>query len=303
MLSRGRRLGGSSDFRHVGPSSGNHERRGRGHRAAGLGWSLSVGAETHRLMVLPRDWAEPSNSCDKQAGAQRSPQCRRVATRSPALCSVSMSACLTSRARIREMIRWSSPCVWLVPMTLPRCNESRSPPGRRFLEVGMDEIAADEPTPLDVLTAHVSDGRAWTAVDGKERPVGYLLASQRRWSRAYRSGKRHPESARARCRPRPHRPGCSVGRSSALPRGDADHLQQRCLEPASLRAPGISGAGGSRDRPRAWGDPRARDSSRPESRNPGLYGARNRPGAPTGHLRSRSPWTTPSEPQQRASRT
>ena len=76
------------------------------------------------------------------------------------------------------MIRWWSPCVWLVPMTLPRLQRIEVAAGKKFLEVGMDEIAADEPTPLDVLTAHVSDGRAWTAVDGKEQPVGYILASR-----------------------------------------------------------------------------------------------------------------------------
>jgi GNAT superfamily N-acetyltransferase len=47
--------------------------------------------------------------------------------------------------------------------------------GARFAEVGMREIAADEPPPLDVLGGYAAAGRSWVAVDASDRPVGYVL--------------------------------------------------------------------------------------------------------------------------------
>lgn len=47
--------------------------------------------------------------------------------------------------------------------------------GRLFAEIGMDDVAADEPAAPDVLREYVRAQRAWMAeVDG--RPVGYALA-------------------------------------------------------------------------------------------------------------------------------
>lgn len=47
--------------------------------------------------------------------------------------------------------------------------------GERFREIGMDDIADDDPPPADVLAAAVDDGRVWVAeVDGEV--VGYAWA-------------------------------------------------------------------------------------------------------------------------------
>jgi GNAT superfamily N-acetyltransferase len=48
--------------------------------------------------------------------------------------------------------------------------------GRAFLDVGMPEIARDEPGTVEELEAHRVDGRAWVAVDEADRPVAYLLS-------------------------------------------------------------------------------------------------------------------------------
>jgi GNAT superfamily N-acetyltransferase len=48
---------------------------------------------------------------------------------------------------------------------------------RAFLEVGMPEIAADEPKPVAELDAFRAAGRAWVAVDDRDRPVAYLLST------------------------------------------------------------------------------------------------------------------------------
>src|SRR5262249_43789056 len=48
--------------------------------------------------------------------------------------------------------------------------------GRSFYEVGMPEIAEDEPLPVAELAGYQRAGRAWVAVDGADRPVAYLIA-------------------------------------------------------------------------------------------------------------------------------
>jgi GNAT superfamily N-acetyltransferase len=48
---------------------------------------------------------------------------------------------------------------------------------RAFLEVGMPEIAADEPKTVAELEAFRAAGLAWVAVDDRDRPVAYLLSA------------------------------------------------------------------------------------------------------------------------------
>ncbi|HEY2671539.1 MAG TPA: GNAT family N-acetyltransferase [Rugosimonospora sp.] len=47
--------------------------------------------------------------------------------------------------------------------------------GECFRDVGMPQIADDEPFPLDVLAGYQRAGRSWVAVDGTDRPIAYLL--------------------------------------------------------------------------------------------------------------------------------
>ena len=49
--------------------------------------------------------------------------------------------------------------------------------GERFREIGMPEIADDEPPPLPVLERARAAGLLWVAVDD-DRPVGYLMAER-----------------------------------------------------------------------------------------------------------------------------
>ena len=48
--------------------------------------------------------------------------------------------------------------------------------GAAFGQVGLPEVAADEPPPLVHLEAFRVAGRAWVSVDPADRPVGYLVA-------------------------------------------------------------------------------------------------------------------------------
>ena len=48
--------------------------------------------------------------------------------------------------------------------------------GRVFVEIGMDEVAGDDPFPLDVLDEFRRDGRAWVAVGDHDEALGYVIA-------------------------------------------------------------------------------------------------------------------------------
>ncbi|MGK5642139.1 GNAT family N-acetyltransferase [Streptomyces sp. URMC 126] len=81
------------------------------------------------------------------------------------------------------------------PCELPLLRNLERAAGRRFHEVGMAEIADDEPLSLDELEDYRGAGRAWVAVEGQEGeegeeggeggggaspgfPVAYLLADR-----------------------------------------------------------------------------------------------------------------------------
>lgn len=48
--------------------------------------------------------------------------------------------------------------------------------GEAFRDIGMPEIADDEPLPRDTLAAYQRAGRAWVAADPDGRAVAYLIA-------------------------------------------------------------------------------------------------------------------------------
>ena len=48
--------------------------------------------------------------------------------------------------------------------------------GSLFAQIGMTEVADDDPPSIDVLMEFASDGRAWVCTDSADRPVAYLLA-------------------------------------------------------------------------------------------------------------------------------
>jgi GNAT superfamily N-acetyltransferase len=49
--------------------------------------------------------------------------------------------------------------------------------GRAFAEIGMPEIAEDEPLSVEELEAFRAAGRAWVAVDERDRPAAYLVSA------------------------------------------------------------------------------------------------------------------------------
>jgi len=74
--------------------------------------------------------------------------------------------------------------------------------GERFRDVGMPDVADDEPVTLDVLARYARDGRSWVAVDDVGNPIGYVLVK-------VVDGNAHVHQVSVR----PDRQGAGVGRA------------------------------------------------------------------------------------------
>lgn len=70
--------------------------------------------------------------------------------------------------------------------------------GRCFRDVGMAEIARDEPLPLEELARYQQAGLAWVAVDATDVPVAYLIADRVDGNLHVEQVSVHPDSAHRR---------------------------------------------------------------------------------------------------------
>jgi GNAT superfamily N-acetyltransferase len=61
---------------------------------------------------------------------------------------------------------------------LPLLQEIERAAGGPFREIGMVEVADDDPPPLDELDRFRQAGAAWVAVGADDRPVAYLVAER-----------------------------------------------------------------------------------------------------------------------------
>jgi GNAT superfamily N-acetyltransferase len=77
---------------------------------------------------------------------------------------------------------------------LPVLQDIERAAGECFRDIGMPEIADDEPFPLAVLAEYGRTGRAWVAVD--QRPIAYLVADLVDGSLHVEQVSVHPDSAR-----------------------------------------------------------------------------------------------------------
>jgi len=50
--------------------------------------------------------------------------------------------------------------------------------GEQFRAVGWASVADDEPMSLEELADYAAHGRGWVAVDGEDRPVGYVIVAE-----------------------------------------------------------------------------------------------------------------------------
>ncbi|MCI3907464.1 GNAT family N-acetyltransferase [Streptomyces spectabilis] len=82
------------------------------------------------------------------------------------------------------------------PGELPLLQDIERAAGRCFRDVGMPEIADDEPPTLAELAHYRRAGRAWVAVDDGDRPVAYLLADHVDGALHVEQVSVHPDHAR-----------------------------------------------------------------------------------------------------------
>ncbi|GGX31312.1 GNAT family N-acetyltransferase [Streptomyces lomondensis] len=62
------------------------------------------------------------------------------------------------------------------PAELPALQDIERAAGALFRDLGMPEIADDEPPGLDVLERYRGAGRCWVATEAGDRPIAYLVA-------------------------------------------------------------------------------------------------------------------------------
>ncbi|MER6252113.1 GNAT family N-acetyltransferase [Streptomyces sp. NPDC001584] len=68
--------------------------------------------------------------------------------------------------------------------------------GRCFRDIGMPEIADDEPLTLDELAPYQRAGLAWVSVDGADAPGAYLIAERVEGNLHVEQVSVHPDRAR-----------------------------------------------------------------------------------------------------------
>ncbi|AYV31540.1 Acetyltransferase (GNAT) family protein [Streptomyces sp. ADI95-16] len=81
---------------------------------------------------------------------------------------------------------------------LPLLQDIERAAGLCFRDVGMPEIADDEPLPLDELAGYQRSGLAWVAVDDADAPVAYLIADRVDGNLHVEQVSVHPDSAHRR---------------------------------------------------------------------------------------------------------
>jgi GNAT superfamily N-acetyltransferase len=81
---------------------------------------------------------------------------------------------------------------------LPVLQDIERAAGRLFADIGMPEVAEDEPLPLDALARYCHAGGAWVATDTTDVPVGYLLSDTVDGNLHIEQVSVHPRSARRR---------------------------------------------------------------------------------------------------------
>ncbi|MFG2178079.1 GNAT family N-acetyltransferase [Streptomyces abikoensis] len=79
---------------------------------------------------------------------------------------------------------------------LPLLQDIERAAGRCFRDIGMPEIADDEPLPLPELARYEQAGMAWVAVDRADIPVAYLIAEHIDGNLHIEQVSVHPESSR-----------------------------------------------------------------------------------------------------------
>ncbi|MFJ3875946.1 GNAT family N-acetyltransferase [Streptomyces sp. NPDC090077] len=79
---------------------------------------------------------------------------------------------------------------------LPLLQDVERAAGECFRDIGMPEIADDEPLPVGELARYLDCGLAWVAADGADVPAAYLIADRVDGNLHVEQVSVHPRSAR-----------------------------------------------------------------------------------------------------------
>ena len=79
---------------------------------------------------------------------------------------------------------------------LPLLQDIERAAGRCFRDIGMPEIAEDEPLPVGELARYLRNGTAWVAVDPADAPAAYLIAEHVDGNLHVEQVSVHPDQAR-----------------------------------------------------------------------------------------------------------
>lgn len=79
---------------------------------------------------------------------------------------------------------------------LPLLQDIERAAGQCFRDIGMPEIAEDEPLPTGELARYRRNGLAWVAVDAADTPVAYLIAERVDGNLHVEQVSVHPDQAR-----------------------------------------------------------------------------------------------------------
>jgi GNAT superfamily N-acetyltransferase len=82
------------------------------------------------------------------------------------------------------------------PDELPVLQDIERAAGRCFRDIGMAEVAQDEPLPVDELARYHRAGLAWVVADDADVPVAYLIADRVDGNLHVEQVSVHPGSAR-----------------------------------------------------------------------------------------------------------
>ncbi|MFK0256144.1 GNAT family N-acetyltransferase [Streptomyces sp. NPDC090445] len=79
---------------------------------------------------------------------------------------------------------------------LPLLQDIERAAGQCFRDIGMPEVADDEPLPLDELARYRHAGLAWVAADDTDAPAAYLIADRVDGNLHVEQVSVHPDSSR-----------------------------------------------------------------------------------------------------------
>ncbi len=151
-------------------------------------WASQPRAEQVAALRVPRDWSAGGfgrdvvpapHSCDRSRNAlllhRRTRASNRNTGRRAGTALQPNVSGITAAMKERDTSPMFAGVRPARPGDGPRLQSIERRAGQQFRQVGLDNVADDEPTSVELLTEYAVDGRSWVAVDDADHPIGYVL--------------------------------------------------------------------------------------------------------------------------------